>query len=325
MPSSESARRAWKHPCTAARRLSGSPEAQAAVEDEIGVMEFATETVDQAEFRDGQRKQWDEAAAGWRKWSPLIDAATQPVSDRLVELARIDSGDHVLDVAAGYGEPSLTAARRVGPSGRVVATDISAEMLAFGRLRAAAAGIRTIEFVERAAASLEFPPGSFDAALSRWGIIFEPDAEIAAARIRAFLKPGARMAIVSWATPDRVPMLGLPMKTVLEQLQAPPPPPDTPGPFARPTQEALGGLLEAAGFSDVDVEDLEVTLEWRSADEFTTFVKDIAPPITALLAPHPRPVQDGAWARIAAAARAVATDSGAVRFRNRALVATAAA
>lgn len=102
-----------------------------------------------------------------------------------------------MDVAAGYGEPTLTAAKRAGAQGGVVATDISAEMLAFGRERAAAAGLENIEFIESDAASLRFPEAGFDAALSRWGIIFEPDGEAAAARVGSFLKPGGRMAVSS--------------------------------------------------------------------------------------------------------------------------------
>jgi SAM-dependent methyltransferase len=130
--------------------------------------------VDAVEFRDGQRKQWNTAATGWRKWSELIDDAASGISERLVELAGVEPGSRVLDVAAGYGEPALSAATRAGSSGKVVATDISKEMLAYGRERAATAGLDNIEFVESDAASLEFPPDSFDAALSRWGIIFEP-------------------------------------------------------------------------------------------------------------------------------------------------------
>src|SRR5947207_14989195 len=127
------------------------------------------------EFRERQRQQWNSAATGWRKWSELIDGAASGISERLIELAGVRPGSRVLDVAAGYGEPSLTAARAAGPEGSVVATDISAEMIAFGRERAAAAGLDNVEFVESDAASLEFPEGSFDAALSRWGIILEPD------------------------------------------------------------------------------------------------------------------------------------------------------
>jgi ubiquinone/menaquinone biosynthesis C-methylase UbiE len=153
-------------------------------------------------MRTGTLLRWD-----GKEWSEFNDSADRHISERLAELADMQSGSWVLDVAAGYGEPALAAARKAGPGGRVVATDISAEMLAFGRERAAAAGLGNVEFVHSDASSLNFPRASFDAAVSRWGIIFEPDAEAAAARIRGFLKPGARMAISSWGEPDQVPFL----------------------------------------------------------------------------------------------------------------------
>ncbi len=278
-------------------------------------------TVDAGEFRDGQRQQWNSAASGWRRWSELIDRAASGISERLVELAGVEPGSRVLDVAAGYGEPSLTAARAAGTEGTVLATDISAEMIAFGRERAAATGLKNIEFVQSDAASLDFPEASFDAALSRWGIIFEPDAEGAAARIRSFLKPGGRMAISSWGSPDRVPFLAIPMRTAMQRLEVPPPPPGTPGPLSRPTPQALGGLLEAAGFSGVEVEEAEVIFEWQSPEEFTTFIGEIAPPITAMIAPHPQEVQDETWAAITEAIREAAGDGGAVRLSNLVLLA----
>jgi SAM-dependent methyltransferase len=277
---------------------------------------------DAVEFRDGQRQQWDRAATGWRKWSELIDGAASGVSERLVELAGVEPGSRVLDVAAGYGEPSLTAARVAGPEGSVVATDISAEMIAFGRERADAAGLGNIEFVESDAAGLEFPEESFDAALSRWGIIFEPDGEAAAARVLGFLTPEARMAISSWGPPDRVPFLAIPMRTVMQRLNVEPPPLGTPGPLSRPTPEALGGLLSDGGFSDVEVEEAEVTFEWQSPEDFTTFIREIAPPISAMIDPHPQEVQDEAWAAITDAIRQVAGDDGTVRLSNLVLLAS---
>src|SRR5262245_11245763 len=105
-------------------------------------------SIDAAEFRDKQRDQWNGAAAGWNEGSDFIDKHAGTVSERLVEMAGIKEGDRGLDVACGYGEPSLTAARRVGPDGSVIATDISAEMLAFGRERAARNGVENIEFIQ---------------------------------------------------------------------------------------------------------------------------------------------------------------------------------
>jgi SAM-dependent methyltransferase len=248
---------------------------------------MAATELDAVEFRAGQRRDWGNAAKGWHDWQELILGSTKHVSGLLVELAGITAGHRVLDVAAGTGEPSLTAARVVGPQGRVVATDISGEMLGYARERALAAGLENIEFVEVEASALDFAEESFDAALSRWGIIFEPEAETTAARIRSFLTPGARMAISSWGPPERMPMLAIPMKTVMSRLNVPPPPPGTPGPLSRPTGEAIANLLEDGGFSDVEVEELEVELEWDSAEEFARFTREIAPPINALLANHP--------------------------------------
>ena len=121
--------------------------------------------IDHDEYRAAQRESWNTSAGGWRKWSDFIDAAAGGISERLVELAAVKQGSRVLDVAAGYGEPALTAAKVAGPDGSVVATDISAEMLAYGRERAEAAGVENLEFIESDAISLDFPADSFDAAL----------------------------------------------------------------------------------------------------------------------------------------------------------------
>ena len=280
--------------------------------------------IDPGEFRQGQRRDWNTASRGWRAWNELIDDSSRSVSDRMVEMAGIKAGDRVLDVAAGYGEPTLTAARVVGPQGSVVASDISAEMLAYGRERAAVSGLENVEFVESDAISLDLPAQSFDAALSRWGIIFDPDGEGAAARVRAFLKSEARMAIASWGPPDRVPILAVPMVTAMKRLDVPPPPPSTPGPLSRPTPEAIGGLLEGGGFSDVEVDQLDVGFEWDSPQDFTRFVKEIAPPVSNLLKPHPQEVQSETWAAITEAVGDY-VDNGKVRMNNLVLIAVGSA
>ena len=284
-----------------------------------------SDAIDPVDFRETQHRNWDSAAAGWNAWNEFNDRADGHISKRLVELADVRSGSRVLDVAAGYGEPALTAARKAGPEGRVVATDISAEMLGFGRERAAAAGLNNIEFVESDAANLDFPPQSFDAAVSRWGIIFEPDAEVAAQRIRGFLKPGARIAIASWGEPDQVPFLSIPMRTTMERFAVPPPPAGTPGPLSRPTPAALGGLLEGGGFSNVIVEQNEVTFEFDSPEHFTSYVRAIAAPIRAMIEQHAGEAQEEAWDAITEAAANAGGGSGPLTLTNAVLLASASA
>jgi SAM-dependent methyltransferase len=281
--------------------------------------------IDPADFREAQNKNWDSAAAGWNEWREFNDRADAHISERLVELAGVQLGNRVLDVAAGYGEPALTAARKAGPEGSVVATDISAEMLAFGRERAAAAGLVNVEFLQSDASGLDLPRASFDAAVSRWGIIFEPDAEAAAARIRGFLKPGARMAISSWGEADQVPFLSIPMRTTMERFDIPPLPAGTPGPLSRPTPAAIGALLEAGGFADVDVERDEVIFEFDSPQHFTAYVRAIAAPIRAMIEQHAGDAQEAAWDAISQAAADAGGGSKALRFSNVVLLASATA
>jgi SAM-dependent methyltransferase len=286
---------------------------------------MASKGIDPVDFREAQHRNWDSAAVGWNEWSEFNDRADAHISERLVELAGVQPGARVLDVAAGYGEPALTAARRAGPEGRVVATDISAQMLAFGRERAAATGLANVEFMEADASSLDFPHASFDAALSRWGIIFEPDAEAAAGRIRGFLKPGARMAIASWGEPDRVPFLSIPMRTTMERFDVSPPPPGTPGPLSRPNPAAIGGLLEGGGFSNVAVVEDEVIFAFDSPDDFTAYVRAIAAPIRAMIAKYAGDAQEEAWDAITQAAADAGGGSGPLSLSNVVLLASGTA
>jgi hypothetical protein len=194
-------------------------------------------------------------------------------------------------------------------------------MLLYGSERAAAAGLENVAFVESEAASLDFPAESFDAALSRFGIIFEPEAEATAGRVRGFLVPGSRMVIASWGPPERVPFIGVPMGTAMRALGVDPPPPGTPGPLSRPTPEALGGLLEGGGFSAVEVEETEVSFEWESAAEFVAMVKDTVPPLVAMIEKNAPDDPDAAWNAILDAVEERASDDGTVRFSNLVLLA----
>ena len=131
----------------------------------------------------------------------------------------------------------------------------------------------------------------------------------------------SRMVISSWGPPERVPFIAVPMGTAMRTLGVDPPTPGTPGPLSRPTPEALGGLLGGGGFSDVEVEETEVSFEWESAAEFVAMVKDTVPPLVAMIEKNAPDNPDAAWNAILEAVEERASDDGTVKFSNLVLLA----
>jgi SAM-dependent methyltransferase len=275
-----------------------------------------TTTFDPAQYKDSLRTEWRDAAPGWRAWIEVLEAEDggRAVSQTLVELAGIGPPDTVLDVAAGYGEPGLTAARAVAPSGRVVCTDISAEMLAVGRERAAAEGLDNLEFLECDAEELVFEEASFDAVLSRQGLQFLPDVAGVLARLHGFLKPHGRLAAAVWGPPTAV-QFAAPVPVIRAELQLPPPPAG-PGPFALADADQLAELVEAAGFTNVETGTVTAIYQLGSPELATHWLRDVAPPISSLVDAQPPEVQQRLWAKVTQAWAPYTTTDGHVRLEN---------
>src|SRR5947209_3599466 len=134
---------------------------------------------DPVRYKDGQRWEWDTAVPRLKDWGPFTVQQLQPVSERMLELADIQPGSRVLDVATGGAEPALTAAHRVGPAGQVYVTDLSPEMVGLGRERAAELGLHNIDFREMDAEAPDLPEHSFEIVLCRFGLMFLPDPQLA--------------------------------------------------------------------------------------------------------------------------------------------------
>jgi SAM-dependent methyltransferase len=279
-----------------------------------------TTTFDLDQYRASIRAEWRAAAPGWWAWVEVLEAEDGggAVSRTLVELARIGPGDAVLDVAAGYGEPGLTAARTVAPGGRVVCTDISAEMLTLARERAAAEGLDNLQFVERDAEELRFEEASFDAVLSRQGLQFLPDVSGVLSRLHAFLKPHGRLAAAVWGPPGTV-QFAAPVPVIRAELQLPPPPAGIPGPFALADAAQLAELVEAAGFTDVQTGTVTAIYQTDSAELATRWLRAVAPPISSLVDGRPPEVQDRVWAKVTQAWAPYTTADGRVRLENQAV------
>ena len=262
-------------------------------------------------YRDRQRQEWDRVAAGWEKWWRTIEDSAQHVNDRLVDLAEVAPGKRVLDIATGIGEPALSAAIRVGSAGRVVASDISKQMLDIARIRASTAGLTNVEFLEADAERLEFPDHSFDAILCRWGITSLPDYSKLLVRIRCMLTPNGSFATSVWDEASRRPLSSIAITVAQEMFHSAPrrpePPPEVP-------EDALESVMIRAGFADVRAEKLTVTLELASTEAFTEYLVDVSPVVAALLSDQPLTRQKEYQSVLAQEFRRDAAADGSVRI-----------
>jgi ubiquinone/menaquinone biosynthesis C-methylase UbiE len=260
--------------------------------------------VDPNAIKDAQRRQWGSVAAGWYKHGARIEQLTRPVTDRLLELAGVGPGHHVLDVACGTGDPALPAARVVGERGRVLGVDQAPEMVDFARQRARSENITYAEFRVADGEELDVEPGSFDAVTCRWGIMFMPEPWRCLRQAFAALKPGGRIAVSVWGPRERSPFQTVPLGVVAKYLDEPLPDSTLPGGLHSFADESkLERTLADAGFRDVAVEGLELVMEdFDSGREYWTYRSDISAPLQAQLAKLPPDVREKVAVEIATAA-----------------------
>ncbi len=266
---------------------------------------------DRIHYKTTTRQQWEDAAEAWHRWGPTLEAWLGEATGRMLDAAGVANGSQVLDVAAGAGGQTLAAARRVGPTGHVVATDISPSILTYAAKAAAEAGLTNVETVEADGERLEsFAASSFDAVISRVGLIYFPDQQQALAGMRRVLRDGGRLAAVVYSTPDRNQFFSLPVSIIRERAQLPPPQPGQPGPFSLGGPGVLEEALTIAGFRDVTVEAVPAPLRLTSASECVRFERDSFGALHQMLAGMPEQDRPAVWDQIEQALRRFETVDG---------------
>lgn len=259
-----------------------------------------TTTFDPVAFKTTTRAQWEAAAEAWHRWGPDIERWLGPATEAMLDLAEVGPGDRVLDVAAGAGGQTLAAARRVGPTGRVLATDISPAILDFARAEAVRAGLSTVETRELDGERLgELEEGSFDVAISRVGLIYFPDIPGALRGARRALRPGGRVAAIVYSTPERNGFFSLPVAIIRRRAELPPPLPGQPGPFSLGGPGVVEAALRDAGFRDVRTRVVDSPVRMASAAECTRFERESFGALHQMLAGLPEDAREDAWDEIA--------------------------
>lgn len=260
---------------------------------------------------------WDIAAAGWNHHAAIIHDWLQPATHMMLDEAHIKLGSRVLDVAAGAGDQTLDIARRVGPEGQVLATDISPAFLALAQKNAHIAGLKQITTQVTDAQSLGLAGADFDAAVCRLGLMFCRSPLLALTEIRAALRPGGRFSALVFGEPVRNQCLTIALSTARKHaLLSTQSERDIQQAFEPGTLMSLGKpglfveLLQAAGYVDITARLISAPFHTPSVAHYIDFLRSSASPVIEILAPLPASAQDNAWIDMAEQLRVFNSKSG---------------
>jgi SAM-dependent methyltransferase len=201
--------------------------------------------------------------AGGRHWTDrqqLQDIVLAPVSEVLIDRAKVKTGEAVIDVGCGCGSTSFDLAKRVGPGGHVSGIDISEPMLS--RARELAPLGEPVEFVLADATVYPFAPANTDLLFSRFGVMFFAQPSVSFANMRKALRPDGRLAFACWRTPRDNPWMMLGLQEAYKHVpKLPEVKPEDPGPFAFASEERVHRILGEAGFMNIAMERVDLLLD----------------------------------------------------------------
>jgi len=232
---------------------------------------------------------WEAAAPGWVRRQEAIGRFGAPVTEWMLDAVALQPGERVLELAAGLGETGMLAAEQVAPIGGAIVSDHAEAMLVGARQRAERLGLSNVEFQVFGAEWIDLPLASVDAVLCRWGFMLLADPPAALAETRRVLRPGGRMALAVWDSITHNPWASLPMLELIEQGLAPVPASGAaagetaapgnagwqPGIFALSDRELVRGLLGDAGFSEIEVQAIELVQGYETYEELWETMLDI--------------------------------------------------
>jgi SAM-dependent methyltransferase len=260
----------------------------------------ATATVfDPVMYKETTRVQWQDAAEAWYRWGSTLSAWLGPATEMMLDMAGIRVGSRVLDVAAGAGEQTIRAARRVGPSGSVLATDIAPNILACAEDAVRQAGLTNVETRVMDGENPELDEGAFDAVISRVGLIYFPDQHRALTGMHRALKPGGTIVAIVYSTPENNRFFSIPVSIIRRRAQLPPPLPGQPGPFSLGSPGVLEEAFRTAGFHDVQSRRVAAPLRLPSATECVRFERESFGALHQMMAGLDELEREATWQEIA--------------------------
>jgi len=262
-------------------------------------MNITNTTFDSVKYKETTKHQWQASAQAWHQWGPLLSTWLGSATDTLLDMAEVAPGHRILDVAAGAGGQTLVAARRVGPAGSVLATDLSDKILEFAAADARKAGLANIETRVLDGEGLEvLNPESFDVVISRVGLIYFPDQQRALKGMYRTLKPDGRVASIVYSTAENNGFFSLPVSIIRRRAKLPPPLPGQPGPFSLGSPGVLEEAFRQAGFRDIRTQVISAPLRLSSSAECLRFEQESFGALHQMLSGLENDECDAAWQEI---------------------------
>jgi SAM-dependent methyltransferase len=268
---------------------------------------------------------WEAAASGWARRQEDIRSMSAPVSHWMVQAIDPQPGHKVLELASGMGETGMLAAELVQPGGGVIISDQAAAMLEGARARAAELGLENIEFKVLNAEWIDLPLASVDGVLCRWGYMLMADPATALADARRVLRPSGRIALAVWDEVRANPWAALPGLELRERGLGGSPEPAAPGPFTLGSRDRVAGLLEQAGFTEIDVDALDVPRSHHDFGELWELTLDMSPSFHDTVMERPDGEIEQIRASLAERFAPFTASDGSMRIPGRTLVASATA
>jgi SAM-dependent methyltransferase len=244
------------------------------------------------------RQQWQATAEAWHRWGPTLEAWLGQATQTMLDMAGVTDGVRVLDIAAGAGGQTIAAAQRVGPSGTVLAVDISPAILEYAQAEASTAGLSNVTTRVMDGEDLGVERASFDAVISRLGLMYFPDQQKALGEVRRSLRVGGRVAAIVYSAPERNPFNAIPMSIIRRRAALPPPLPGQPGLFSLGATGVLADAFETAGFHDVEARLVEAPLRLSSAAECVRLERESFGGLRQMLSGLSESERSEAWVEI---------------------------
>ena len=258
---------------------------------------------DATTYKNAQREQWNKDGAAWRRWNPTLDRWYGGATRQMLGLARIQPNQRILDIAAGAGEPAVSAAERVGAGGCVLATDISERIVELALQVPQERGLEQIEARAMDGEKLALPDAGFDVVLCRLGLMYMPQPVTALREWRRALKTGGRVAVLVFSTPDRIPWGAMPASIIRRRAQRSAPAQGQPGPFSLGSPGVLQDVFRDAGFADAEVHAVSVPHRATRAAEYVRVAREAFGAFNAMMAHLPAAERDSVWNEVEDAMR----------------------